>query len=176
MNIEEKLQELNSKLARLEEYKNDVLKEADDLTKEKVAEIKEQSIKVLKEAIRKIEEVKDEGEKLDIEEVSDRISAKFNDAYYYSIHRIDDLLKINDKKNDFEEAINKFFNSEEFKAASDKIEKVSKDVYKQVEDFMNREETKEAIKKAKITTVKVAEKGLAALKKALNVEEEKSGD
>ena len=41
---------------------------------------------------------------------------------------------------------------------------------------MNREETKEAIKKAKITTVKVAEKGLAALKKALNVEEEKSGD
>lgn len=171
--MSEKTTALYAKLDKMQKYREEEIASADELTKEKAKEIKNQTSRVLNEAIRKIEEAQSEPKGIDLEEFEDRIVSRFNDAFYYSIHKIDDLLRIKEEKNDIEDAINRFLNSEEFKKTSAKAQAFANEIYHQVEDYMNKEETKQAIKKAKITTVKIAEKGLESLKKLLGEEEVK---
>ena len=61
---------------------------------------------------------------------------------------------------------------DDVKDAVSSIREVSQSIRKEIEDYMAKPETQESIRKAKITTVRLAERGLSALKTFLKVEEE----
>ena len=61
--------------------------------------------------------------------------------------------------------------NEDVKKFADKTGEVLTDARKGVEDFMNKPETKEAIDKAKDTTIDLAEKAVQALKDWLKPED-----
>ncbi len=52
------------------------------------------------------------------------------------------------------------------------IKEVTASIYSQLEDYMTKPETQEIIKKAKVATVKIAEKGVSALKDLFKVEDD----
>ena len=65
------------------------------------------------------------------------------------------------------EIVDKIKDSEALKNISEFLN----DINKRINEFFERPEVKEAINKAKSTTVNIAEKGVEGLKKVLNTEE-----
>ena len=117
------------------------------------------------------------------------VKEKSKQVYDFSIKKIDELKANEDVKRGLSEAgdfvkdvarktgdmakevYDKAMENEDVKKFADKTGEVLTDARKGVEDFMNKPETKEAIDKAKDTTIDLAEKAVQALKDWLKPED-----
>ena len=138
MDIQERIMRMRDKIERVKNYKDVELELCDDEVKAKALKIKEQTITVLNDALVKIEETgKEKTSSLELEEFIDKIEARFNEAYYYSLHRIDDIIK---PETDFDESLN------ELKSG---LSDLGKSLYTNMKNFAQDENTKESLKKLK---------------------------
>ena len=125
----------------------------------------------------------------EIKKATDFVKEKSKQVYDFSIKKIDELKANEDVKRGLSEAgdfvkdvarktgdmakevYDKAMENEDVKKFADKTGEVLTDARKGVEDFMNKPETKEAIDKAKDTTIDLAEKAVQALKDWLKPED-----
>lgn len=162
--------------ANIEELKKEFSKKAKKLDKNKkqiAEEIVNKTVNAINVSIKKIttlvKTVKDDEK---INEILDTVKAKSKEAIDYALDRIDDL--INKAPKDNAEVI-----YDEIMAEFDKIKEsdffkstkvLVKEGYDMINDFLEKPEVQDKIKKAKVTTIKYAEKGVEGLKKVLDVD------
>ncbi|MBR3252038.1 MAG: hypothetical protein IKF80_10050, partial [Erysipelotrichaceae bacterium] len=113
-----------------------------------------------------------EDEKVD--EFLDKVKAKSMEAVEFTKEKVAELTQKVEKNDTFEKLssdimseFDKVKETDAFKKATDLLA----DLSAKINEVLNRPEVKEAIDKAKITTVNLAEKGVDGLKKVLKTDE-----
>lgn len=164
------VKELEGDIAKLEKDFGKVTEDLDEATKLKASEIVKKTEKVINNSINKVsaalETIQDEEQ---LNDLLDKIKAKAKEATDYALERVQAIA--NGEDNEIEQL------HDDIMAEFDKLKET--DVYKtttvlikqgydKVNEFLTRPEVQEAIKKAKKTTIKVAEKGVQGLKKVLD--------
>ena len=164
------VKELKGDIAKLEKNFGKVTEDLDEATKLKASEIVKKTENVINNSINKVsaalETIQDEEQ---LNDLLDKIKAKAKEATDYALEKVQAIA--NGEDNEIEQL------HDDIMAEFDKLKET--DVYKtttvlikqgydKVNEFLTRPEVQEAIKKAKKTTIKVAEKGVQGLKKVLD--------
>ena len=180
MNKDETILKMQEKIKEINEYVNQKIENVDDETKAKILDIKNRTVDVIMSAAEKVEETANEVANDDsFKEFLLKVENKCTEAVQYTINKVNELLKNSDHEEKIKEATKQvqdafesITNNDDIKDAISSIREVSQSIYKEFETYMAKPETQESIRKAKITTVRLAERGLSALKTFLKVEEE----
>ena len=178
--FEETIKEMKEDLADLEEDFKDKTEKLDEETRQKAAAVVEKTKAAINNSIEKvtsaINDIQDD-EKLDA--FLDKVKAKSMEAVDYTKNKIDEITnKTSDKSLDqlHDDVMAEFDKIKE----SDTIKKTTeflKDIDTKINEWFERPDVQSAIKKAKVTTINVAEKGVEGLKKVLKTDEiQKSKD
>ena len=177
--IENTIKQLQKEIKGLEKTlkaKEDIL---DDNAREKAEELVDRTIDTIDATIEKVKAVVDE--KVDddkIEEFLENVEVKSKEAVDYAKAKIEEFACEN-KKFDLDKLFDEISSDFEKIKESDTFKKVTdfaKDAYNQVNDYLQKPEVKQAIDKAKKTTIDIAEKGVEGLKKVLTSKEEEKED
>ncbi len=174
--FEDTVKEMESQVKELEDDLAGEIDKLDEEGKEKAKALVERTEEAIKSSIEKVRTViinVKEDEKLD--EFLDKVKAKSMEAVDFTREKVQELTKkkeepektLDDASNDI---MNVFDNIKESEALKKTAEFLS-EINKKINEFFERPEVKEAIDKAKIKTVNIAEKGVEGLKKVLNTEE-----
>lgn len=177
MEHQETIELLDEKILEIKTYAN---MRANDMPEDivtKIEAISDRSIRVLEDVKAKVEDTASKvAHDDDFYGFLDQVYAKSEEACAYTKTKIDqavDSLKHDEKLKEASKQIQDTFaeirNNDEVKEMVSSIKEVSASIYSQIEDYMAKPETKEMLAKAKVSTVKIAEKGVDALKKLLKV-------
>ncbi len=145
----------------------------------KVTKLKDRSVTVLNDVKNK---VIDTASKVSHDEefalFLDQVVEKSEAAVEYTKTKIDETVamvrhdeKLKEASRQIQDTFDEIKNNDEVKEMVSSIKEVTASIYSQIEDYMSKPETQETIAKAKVSTVKIAEKGVTALKKLLKVED-----
>lgn len=173
--FDETVKELKNDIKVLEKEFAKKTKGLDKTTEEKAHQFVEKTESVINSSIEKISAViNDLKDDEDLNALLDKIKAKAKEAIDYALEKVDaiingetdtDLDKVHDEiMNEY----NKLKDTEAFKATTVFV----KEGYAKINEFFEKPEVKKQINKAKKTTINLAEKGVAGLKKVLVVDEE----
>lgn len=184
MNKNDTILKMQSKINEIETYVATKLENVDEETKEKVIKIKNRTVDVINTAINKVEETANEvSDDAYLGDFLTKVETKCEEATKFTISKIDEVLmtvsqeeKIKAASKQVQDAFDELTNNDEVKEVISSIKEVANSMYVQIEEYLAKPETQETIKKAKKTTIKVAEKGLDALKNLLNVEEDSTNE
>lgn len=164
------VKELKADIAELEKDFSKISKDLDDATKIKAKELIKKTENTINKSIDKvsavIEDVQDE-EKMN--DLLDKIKAKAKEATDYTLEKINNLKNseegtdIDQLHDDIMAEFEKIKETDTYKATKVLV----KEGYNKINEFLAKPEVQEAIKKAKKTTISVAEKGVEGLKKVL---------
>lgn len=170
------VKELKEDINELENDFNKVTKDLDEAGKIKAREVVEKTEKTINSSIEKvgavINDITDE-EKLN--ELLDKIKAKAKEATDYAIEKVvaianhEDIVDIDALHDDIMNEFDKLKETDIYK----KTTVLVKEGYSKIYEFLEKPEVKQAINKAKLTTLKAAEIGVDALKKVLDSNETK---
>lgn len=165
------VKELKQDISDLENDFNKVAKDLDEAGKIKAREVVEKTEKTINSSIEKvgavINDITDE-EKLN--ELLDKIKAKAKEATDYAIEKVvaianhEDIVDIDALHDDIMNEFDKLKETDIYK----KTTVLVKEGYSKINEFLEKPEVKQAINKAKLTTLKAAEIGVDALKKVLD--------
>jgi DNA repair ATPase RecN len=166
--MESQVEELETELAEKAEKLNEENKEIARALVNKTEEAIKSSIEKVKGIINDVQN----DEKLD--EFLDKVKAKSMEAVDFTKAKVNELTQKYDKENkldklgeDIMTEFDKIKESDAFKKAADFLN----DLSGKITEFFEKDEVKDAINKAKTTTVKVAEMGVENLKKVLKTDE-----
>lgn len=171
--LEQTIKEMKEDIADLEEDFKSKVDKLDDETKEKAQAAVEKTKAAINNSIEKvsaaIDDIEDD-EKLDA--FLDKVKAKSMEAVDYTKNKIDEIA--NKTSNESLEQLHDDVMAEFDKIKeSDTIKKTTeflKDMDVKINEWFERPDVQAAIKKAKVTTVNVAEKGVEGLKKVLKTD------
>lgn len=162
--------------SNIEELKKEFTKKAKKLDKDKkviAEEIVDKAINVINYSIKKItilvKTVKDDDK---LCEILDTIKAKSKETVDFASAKLDDLINKTPKDNfeviygDIMDEFDKFKESDLFKSTKVFV----KEGYDKLNEFLEKPEVQEKIKKAKAATIKYAEIGVEGLKKVLETD------
>ena len=172
------IKQLNAKLDELKEFAENKIEGLEENKAEQISELLDKTTTAVETTTDKIEELGKQ--KIDEEQFAEFLK-KVQDKAVESIDFA--KAKINEIVLDDEKDLNEIFNniaaefdkikeSDLFKKASE----VVNDIGNGINEFLEKPEVKETIKKVKITTINIAEKGLDGLKKVLNTDEDKEDE
>lgn len=171
--IDQTIKEMKEDLLDLEEDFKSKADKLDDETREKAQAVVEKTKAAINNSIEKvsaaINDIEDD-EKLDA--FLDKVKAKSMEAVDYTKNKIDEIA--NKTSNESLEQLHNEVMAEFDKIKeSDTIKKTTeflKDMDVKINEWFERPDVQAAIKKAKVTTVNVAEKGVEGLKKVLKTD------
>ena len=177
MNKTEKtINDLKKNIEKLKKELEKKTKGLDPETKAKIKALEEKTVAAINSSIEKIKvAIKNFGEDEDFNALLDKIKAKTKEAVDYTLNKVDDIINgkneytLNDLHNEIMAEYDKIKETETFK----RTKVLVKEGYSKINEFLEKPEVKSSIKKAKLTTINMAEKGVAGLKKVLDVEETK---
>lgn len=169
--FESTVKELKEDINELENDFNRVAKDLDEAGRIKAREVVEKTEKVINSSIEKVSavigDITDE-EKLN--ELLDKIKAKAKEATDFAVEKVtaiannEDIVDIDALHDDIMNEFDKLKETDIYK----KTTVLVKDGYSKINEFLEKPEVKQAINKAKLTTLKAAEIGVDALKKVLD--------
>ncbi len=172
--FEDTVKEMESQVQELEKDLAAKVDNLDDEGKQKAKALVEKTEQAIKSTIDKVKNViadVQEDEKLD--EFLDKVKAKSMEAVEFTKVKVSELTNNKEKDNTLEKLGNDIMNEFEKVKDSDALKKTAdflSDIQNKINEFFEKPEVKQAIEKAKTTTVNIAEKGVEGLKKALNTE------
>lgn len=111
-----------------------------------------------------------------VDEFLDRVKAKAKEAVELAKTKIDDLQYYGAKKRPLDELYDDVMSGFDQLKKSDaysKTQVVLEDISSRVHEFLDKPEVQDTIKKVKTTTINLAEKGVAGLKKVLDTNKDK---
>ena len=174
--FEDTVKEMESQVKELEDDLAGEIDKLDEEGKEKAKALVERTEEAIRTSIEKVRTVivnVKEDEKLD--EFLDKVKAKSMEAVDFTKEKVQELTAKKEEEDPMlDEASNDIMSVFENIKESDTLKKTAEflsDINKKINDFFERPDVKEAIAKAKIRTVNIAEKGVEGLKKVLNTEE-----
>ena len=173
--FEETVKEMES---QVEELENDLAEKAqnlDEANKERARALVDKTEEAIKSSIEKVKGIINDVQQDDkLDEFLDKVKAKSMEAVDFTKAKVTELTEKYDKENkldklgeDIMTEFDKIKDSDAFKKTADFLN----DISGKVSEFLEKPEVKEAINKAKTTTVSLAEKGVESLKKALKTDE-----
>ncbi len=173
--FEETVKEMES---QVEELENDLAEKAqnlDDANKERARALVDKTEEAIKSSIEKVKGIINDVQQDDkLDEFLDKVKAKSMEAVDFTKAKVTELTEKYDKENkldklgeDIMTEFDKIKDSDAFKKTADFLN----DISGKVSEFLEKPEVKEAINKAKTTTVSLAEKGVESLKKVLKTDE-----
>ena len=173
--FEDTIKEMESQVNELENDLAAKTEQLDESNKEKAKALVDKTEEAIKTSIDKIKSIiteVQEDEKVD--EFLDKVKAKSMEAVEFTKEKVAELTKKVEKDNTFEKIsadimaeFDKIKETDAFKKTAD----VLTDLSGKLNEFLNKPEVKDAINKAKVTTVNIAEKGVDGLKKVLKTDE-----
>lgn len=172
--FDETVKELKEDIKELEKEFEKRTKGLDKETKQKAKNLVEKAKKVINSSIEKIGAVvKDVKDSEELEELLYKVKAKAKEAVDYTVEKIDSLVNgdsnvLESLHDEIMSDFDQLKDSEIFKNTTVLI----KEGYAKINEFLAKPEVKDKIKKAKRTTIDLAEKGVAGLKKVLEEKEE----
>lgn len=172
--FDETVKELKEDIKELEKEFEKRTKGLDKETKQKAKNLVEKAKKVINSSIEKIGAVvKDVKDSEELEELLYKVKAKAKEAVDYTVEKIDSLVNgdsnvLESLHDEIMSDFDQLKDSEIFKNTTVLI----KEGYAKINEFLAKPEVKDKIKKAKHTTIDLAEKGVAGLKKVLEDKEE----
>ena len=172
--FEDTVKEMESQVQELENDLAAKVQNLDEEGKEKAKVIVEKTQQAIKSSIEKVRNViadVQEDEKLD--EFLDKVKAKSMEAVDFTKEKVSELMNSTQKENTLEKLGSDIMSEFEKVKDSDALKKTAdflSDIQNKINEFFEKPEVKQAIDKAKITTVNIAERGVEGLKKALNTE------
>ena len=170
--FEDTVREMESQVQDLE---NDLAEKAQNLDeegKEKAKALVNKTEEAIRSSIEKVRNIiSDVQEDEKLEEFLDKVKAKSMEAVDFTKEKVAELTNRSEKEDnrleklgdDIMAEFDKLKDSDTFKKTADFLN----DIYGKVNEFFEKPEVKNAINKAKTTTVNIAEKGVENLKKAL---------
>ncbi|MBO7677569.1 MAG: hypothetical protein J6S49_08650 [Erysipelotrichaceae bacterium] len=173
--FEDTIREMESQVNDLENDLAAKAEQLDETNKEKAKVLVNKTEEAIKSSIEKIKGIiNDVQEDEKVDEFLDKVKAKSMEAVDFTKAKVAELTS-EVKKNDTLEKLgadimsefDKIKESDAFKKTADFLN----DISGKVNEFFEKPEVKEAINKAKVTTVNIAEKGVEGLKKALKTDE-----
>ena len=173
--FEDTIKEMES---QVNELGNDLAAKAEQLdesNKEKAQALVNKTEEAIKTSIDKIKNIiteVQEDEKVD--EFLDKVKAKSMEAVEFTKDKIAELTKKVEKNDTFEKLSSDIMSEFDKVKETDAYKKTADllaDLSNKINEILNKPEVKEAINKAKITTVNLAEKGVDGLKKVLKTDE-----
>ena len=174
--FDDTVKEMESQVKELEDDLAGEIDKLDEEGKQKAKALVERTEEAIRSSIEKVRTVitnVKEDEKLD--EFLDKVKAKSMEAVDFTREKVQELTAkkeesektLDDASNDIMGVFDNIKESETLKKTAEFLS----DINKKINEFFERPEVKEAIDKAKIKTVNIAEKGVEGLKKVLNTEE-----
>ncbi len=174
--FDDTVKEMESQVKELEDDLAGEIDKLDEEGKQKAKALVERTEEAIRSSIEKVRTVitnVKEDEKLD--EFLDKVKAKSMEAVDFTREKVQELTAkkeesektLDDASNDIMGVFDNIKESETLKKTAEFLG----DISKKINEFFERPEVKEAIDKAKIKTVNIAEKGVEGLKKVLNTEE-----
>ena len=175
--FEDTVKEMESQVKELEDDLAGEIDKLDEEGKEKAKALVERTEEAIRTSIEKVRTVitnVKEDEKLD--EFLDKVKAKSMEAVDFTREKVQELTakKEEEPEKTLDEASNDIMSTFENIKESETLKKTAEflgEINKKINEFFERPDVKEAIDKAKIKTVNIAEKGVEGLKKVLNTEE-----
>ncbi len=176
--FEDTVKEMESQVQELEKDLAVKAETLDDEGKEKAKALVNKTEESIRSTIEKVRGIISDVQEDDrLEEFLDKVKAKSMEAVDFTKEKVAELTKKteNDDRlerlgNDITSEFDKIRESDAFKKTADLLS----DINAKISEFMSRPEVRNAINKAKTTTVNIAEKGVESLKKALNTEDSKA--
>ena len=179
--FEDTVREMESQVQDLEKDLLEKAENLDDDAKEKAKALVNKTEEAIKSSIEKVRGIiadVQEDEKLD--EFLDKVKAKSMEAVEFTKGKVAELTNKEAKPNDTLEKVgndiltefDKLKDTDAYKKTVDLLGEISN----KINEYLSRPEVKNAIEKAKTTTVNIAEKGVESLKKALNTEDNKANE
>ena len=173
---EDTVKEMESQVEDLENDLADKADQLDDAGKEKAKALVEKTEEAIKSSIEKVRSIINDVQEDDkLDEFLDKVKAKSMEAVDFTKGKVNELTQKANKDNrldklgeDIMAEFDKLKESDAYKKTADFLS----DISAKVNDYFNKPEVKEVINKARTTTIKVAEKGVENLKKALEPKEE----
>ena len=173
--FEETVKEMESQVEELETNLAEKAQNLDEASKERARALVDKTEEAIKSSIEKVKAIINDVQQDDkLDEFLDKVKAKSMEAVEFTKEKINELTQKVDKENkldklgeDIMAEFDKIKESDAFKKTADFLN----DISGKVADFFEKPEVKEAITKAKTTTVSLAEKGVEGLKKALKTDE-----
>ena len=173
--FEDTVNEMESQVEELESDLAEKTEQLDEAGKEKARALVNKTEEAIKSSIEKVKGIINDvqqDEKLD--EFLDKVKAKSMEAVDFTKEKIGELTQKVDKENkldklgdDIMAEFDKVKESDVYKKTADFLS----DIHGKVNEFFEKPEVKEAINKAKTSTVNIAEKGVEGLKKVLKTDE-----
>lgn len=164
------VKELKQDINDLENDFNKVAKDLDEAGRIKAREIVEKTEKTINSSIDKVSAViNDVTDEEKLNELLDKMKAKAKEATDFALDKVvaiannEDTVDIDALHDDIMNEFDKLKDSDIYK----KTTVLVKEGYAKINEFLEKPEVKQAINKAKLTTLKAAEMGVDALKKVL---------
>lgn len=177
--IDETIKKMQDSIEDLENTVKEKADKLDDYAKEKTASLVEKTELAINSSIEKIKtvanDVKDE-EKLN--EFLDNVVVKSKEAIDYTKAKVEEFANTTPKQGVdkvYEDIVKEFDKIKESDAIKKAVEFI-KGVGDNVNEYLNKPEVKQAINKAKKTTISLAEKGVDGLKKVLATDEQEASE
>ena len=173
--FEETVKEMESQVEELESDLAEKAQNLDEANKERARALVDKTEEAIKSSIEKVKGIINDVQQDDkLDEFLDKVKAKSMEAVDFTKAKVTELTEKYDKENkldklgeDIMTEFDKIKDSDAFKKTADFLN----DISGKVSEFLEKPEVKEAINKAKTTTVSLAEKGVESLKKALKTDE-----
>lgn len=173
--FEETKKELKEDIKKLEKEVSSLVDGIDEDKKKKVMEVVNKTKNVINSSIEKVSAViNDLSDEEQLNDLLDKIKAKAQEAVDFAINKINTIIS-DDTKTDIDSLHDDIMNEFDRLKESDIYKQTTvliKEGYSKINEFLEKPEVKATIKKAKATTIKVAEKGVESLKKVLADKEE----
>lgn len=172
--FDETIKQMQDEIQDLENVVKEKADRLDDTAKQKAEELVEKTKTAINSSIEKVSAVvQDTIDEDKLNTFLESVQTKSKEAVDYTKAKIEEFANTTPKQNLdalLDEIVGDFDKVKEtdtFKKASEFV----KNIGDQVNDYLNKPEVKEAIDKAKKTTIVIAEKGVEGLKKVLTPEE-----
>ena len=170
--MEKKIEEIN-KLAS-----EKIANATNDENAKKIAEIRDNTINVINEAIEKIHDTAVENEdSSSFSDLLNRVINRTSEATEYTIKKIKEVTKdkniektISETSKQINDAFDKLIDNPDVKNVFSKATNATKETVNKANEYLNKEEVKQNIDKTKDVIIDIAEAGLNGLKKILNTE------
>ncbi len=173
--FEDTIKEMESQVNELENDLATKAEQLDDSNKEKAQALVNKTEEAIKTSIDKIKNIINEVQEDEkVDEFLDKVKAKSMEAVEFTKEKIGELTKKVEKNDSFEKLTSDIMSEFDKVKETDAYKKTADllaDLSNKINEILNKPEVIEAINKAKLTTVNIAEKGVDGLKKVLKTDE-----
>jgi uncharacterized protein YpuA (DUF1002 family) len=181
--VEQTIREMEERITEINKMANEKMANASSENADKIADIRDNTVEVINEAINKIKATaKEDEENFKFDELLDKVINKSREATEFTAKRIKAVYedpgvnsKLQETSKQINDAFDKLTRKDSVKTTFEKAKEHTDKTADTIGDFFNDPEVKENIDKTKDVIVDIAQAGTDALKRLFNTQGKDKG-